>query len=116
MRVASRSRYALGVLQMSEHSEQAKVHVRRLLASAMMEISLEDQIEAARTLQGLADKAREAGLDKLAEMIGGVAPVALPAPDGPKRRGRPPGSKNRVNSANHFEGDRFYDAQVEAAD
>ena len=99
---------------MSEHSQPFKQLARRLLLDAGEEIAIEAEIAKAVTRKRLADSAREQGLDALAEIIDTSKPqFALDAPK--PRRGRPPGSKNRVNSANHVRGDRYYDDQVEAA-
>jgi hypothetical protein len=98
---------------MSDHNELFDELADRSLKAAGRRLALKIELADAISRKSLAGAAREQGLDELAEVIDTQPQFALEAPK--PRRGRPPGSKNRVNSANHVQGDRYFDDQIEAA-
>jgi hypothetical protein len=104
---------------MSSHEDFADDLADKMLANALARLGLKAQIRAATTAKTLAQSARDQGLTDLADLIEDASnptQLALPSANGngaPKRRGRPPGSKNRRC---HVQGDIDFDTQVEQAD
>jgi hypothetical protein len=94
---------------MSDPFEQTDELALGMLNNSLADLALRIKIEAAKKKKMISRVAREEGLEDLADAIDSNLRLALPAPDGPKRRGRPPGSKNRPR---HDLGDKYYDDQV----